>query len=65
GYRSVLRTFISAFIASYEVNLQVQPEDNNSTLILDIICKIYRGEDSARILSGISVYSVLGQGKSY
>lgn len=23
GYRSVLRTFISAFIASYEINLQV------------------------------------------
>lgn len=44
GYRSVLRTFISAFIASYEINLQ--PEDNNSTLILDIICKIYRGEES-------------------
>ncbi|WJX51140.1 hypothetical protein P8452_37363 [Trifolium repens] len=44
GYRSVLRTFISAFIASYEIN--IQPEDNNSTLILDIICKIYRGEES-------------------
>ncbi|KAL5055383.1 hypothetical protein RYX36_036065 [Vicia faba] len=44
GYRSVLRTFISAFIASYEINLQ--PEDSNSALILDIICKIYRGEES-------------------
>ncbi|RDY02949.1 hypothetical protein CR513_13529, partial [Mucuna pruriens] len=44
GYRSVLRTFISAFIASYEINLQVQPEDSNPTLILDILCKIYRGE---------------------
>ncbi|CAK8576856.1 unnamed protein product [Lathyrus sativus] len=44
GYRSVLRTFISAFIASYEINLQ--PEDGNSALILDIICKIYRGEES-------------------
>ncbi|KAL2329164.1 hypothetical protein Fmac_022591 [Flemingia macrophylla] len=44
GYRSVLRTFISAFIASYEINLQ--PEDSNRSLILDIICKIYRGEES-------------------
>ena len=69
GYRSVLRTFISAFIASYEINLQVwyvksvvcfkdifyvfliwsaltkvQPEDSNPTLMLDILCKIYRGE---------------------
>ncbi|XP_057456711.1 uncharacterized protein LOC130747712 [Lotus japonicus] len=44
GYRSVLRTFISAFIASYEINLQ--PEDINYTLILDILCKIYRGEES-------------------
>ncbi|TKY67768.1 Nucleoporin NUP188-like [Spatholobus suberectus] len=44
GYRSVLRTFISAFIASYEINLQ--PEDSNPTLILDILCKIYRGEES-------------------
>ncbi|XP_061362673.1 uncharacterized protein LOC133306382 isoform X2 [Gastrolobium bilobum] len=44
GYRSVLRTFISAFIASYEINLQ--PEDSSPTLILDILCKIYRGEES-------------------
>ncbi|XP_057748155.1 uncharacterized protein LOC130967358 isoform X2 [Arachis stenosperma] len=44
GYRSVLRTFISAFIASYEVNLQ--PEDGNPALILDILCKIYHGEES-------------------
>ncbi|XP_027909728.1 uncharacterized protein LOC114168941 isoform X2 [Vigna unguiculata] len=44
GYRSVLRTFISAFIASYEINLQ--PDDGNPTLILDILCKIYRGEES-------------------
>ncbi|OIV99597.1 hypothetical protein TanjilG_17407 [Lupinus angustifolius] len=44
GYRSVLRTLMSAFIASYEVNLQV--EDSNATLILDILCKIYRGEES-------------------
>ncbi|KAF7832746.1 nucleoporin NUP188-like protein [Senna tora] len=42
GYCSVLRTFLSAFIASYEVNLW--PEDNNPILILDILCKIYRGE---------------------
>ncbi|XP_055961923.1 uncharacterized protein LOC126683413 isoform X2 [Mercurialis annua] len=44
GYRSVLRTFVSAFIASYEINLQ--SEDSNLNLILDIICKIYRGEES-------------------
>lgn len=71
GYRSVLRTFFSAFIASYEITLQVtlflhlcswrledlvnallsysaffmvQPEDGNLKLILDILCKIYRGE---------------------
>lgn len=44
GYRSVLRTFISAFIASYEVNLQI--EDNTLNAILEIICNIYRGEES-------------------
>ncbi|KAG5118187.1 hypothetical protein JHK82_032607 [Glycine max] len=44
GYRGVLRTFISAFVASYEINLQ--PEDSNPTLMLDILCKIYRGEES-------------------
>ncbi|XP_052191958.1 uncharacterized protein LOC127801127 isoform X2 [Diospyros lotus] len=44
GYRSVLRTFVSAFIASYEISLQL--EDNTLKLILDILCKIYRGEES-------------------
>ncbi|GLT69630.1 hypothetical protein SLA2020_417670 [Shorea laevis] len=44
GYRSVLRTFISAFIASYEINLQIG--DSTLKLILDILCKIYRGEES-------------------
>ncbi|CAH9056682.1 unnamed protein product [Cuscuta europaea] len=44
GLRSVLRTFISSFIASYEINLQI--EDNNLQLILEIICKIYQGEES-------------------
>ncbi|CAL5402245.1 unnamed protein product [Camellia sinensis] len=44
GYRSVLRTFISAFIASYEISLQL--EDNTLKLILDILCKIYRKEES-------------------
>lgn len=44
GYRSVLRTFISAFIASYEISLQL--EDNTLQLILRIICNIYRGEES-------------------
>ncbi|XP_010313025.2 uncharacterized protein [Solanum lycopersicum] len=44
GFRSVLRTFLSAFIASYEINLQL--EDGNLKLILDILCKIYQGEES-------------------
>ncbi|KAL4616065.1 hypothetical protein ACB092_07G172100 [Castanea dentata] len=44
GYRSVLRTFISAFIASYEINLQMG--DSTLNLILDILYKIYRGEES-------------------
>ncbi|XP_071723037.1 uncharacterized protein [Rutidosis leptorrhynchoides] len=44
GYRSVLRTFISAFIASYEINLQ--SEGTMVNLILDILCKIYQGEES-------------------
>ncbi|XP_057788584.1 uncharacterized protein LOC131005591 isoform X2 [Salvia miltiorrhiza] len=43
GYRSVLRTFVSAFIASYEINVQF--EDDNLKLILDILCKIYQGEE--------------------
>ncbi|KAK9070882.1 hypothetical protein SSX86_009450 [Deinandra increscens subsp. villosa] len=42
--RSVLRTFVSAFIASYEINLQL--EDNNLKLILNILGEIYRGEES-------------------
>ncbi|XP_047333534.1 uncharacterized protein LOC124937067 [Impatiens glandulifera] len=44
GYRSVLRTFVSSFIASYEISLQL--EDNTLQLILSIICKIYQGEES-------------------
>ncbi|XP_057965187.1 uncharacterized protein LOC131155793 [Malania oleifera] len=44
GYRSVMRTFVSAFIASYEINLQV--EDNTLKLILDILCRVYQGEES-------------------
>ncbi|KAI3804009.1 hypothetical protein L1987_32177 [Smallanthus sonchifolius] len=42
--RSVLRTFVSAFIASYEISLQ--SEDNNLKLILNILGEIYRGEES-------------------
>ncbi|XVE93792.1 hypothetical protein REPUB_Repub01dG0225400 [Reevesia pubescens] len=42
GYQSVLRTFISAFIASYEISLQV--EDGTLNLILDILCYVYRRE---------------------
>ncbi|XP_042495006.1 uncharacterized protein LOC122074223 [Macadamia integrifolia] len=44
GYRSVLRTFISAFVASYEIALQL--EDDTLKLLLDILCKIYCGEES-------------------
>ncbi|XP_041997267.1 uncharacterized protein LOC121747315 isoform X2 [Salvia splendens] len=44
GYRRVIRTFVSAFIASYELNIQF--EDENLKLILDILCKIYHGEES-------------------
>ncbi|KAM7257446.1 hypothetical protein ACFE04_013187 [Oxalis oulophora] len=44
GYRSVLRTFVSAFIASYEINLESEGKMFN--LILDILCKIYQGEES-------------------
>ncbi|XP_059297405.1 uncharacterized protein LOC132050256 isoform X2 [Lycium ferocissimum] len=44
GFRSVLRTFLSAFIASYEINLQLG--DGNLKLILDILCNIYQGEES-------------------
>ncbi|KZV41118.1 hypothetical protein F511_09314 [Dorcoceras hygrometricum] len=43
GYRSVMRTFISAFIASYEISLQF--EDDNFKSILEILCNIYRGEE--------------------
>lgn len=43
GYRSVLRTFVSAFIASYEINLQL--EDSTFKMILEILCNIYRGEE--------------------
>ncbi|XP_068323186.1 uncharacterized protein [Pyrus communis] len=44
GYRSVLRTFVSAFIASYDISLQL--EDKSLKLLLDILCKIYQGEES-------------------
>ncbi|XP_068639968.1 uncharacterized protein [Aristolochia californica] len=44
GYRSVMRTFISAFVASYEISHQL--EDSTFNQILDVLCKIYRGEES-------------------
>ncbi|KAK9129506.1 hypothetical protein Sjap_009993 [Stephania japonica] len=44
GYCSVLRTLVSAFIASYEMTLQL--EDGTLNLILDILCGIYCGEES-------------------
>ncbi|KAL4557411.1 hypothetical protein LXL04_035588 [Taraxacum kok-saghyz] len=42
GWRSVLRTFISAFIVSYEIKLQ--SEDNNVKLIRNILGETYQGE---------------------
>ncbi|XP_056698928.1 uncharacterized protein [Spinacia oleracea] len=44
GYRSILRTFVAAFIASYEINTQLG--DDTFRLILTILCEIYRGEES-------------------
>ncbi|XP_026395785.1 uncharacterized protein LOC113290379 isoform X2 [Papaver somniferum] len=44
GYRSVMRTFISAFIAAFEISLQLEDDTLNS--ILDVLCGIYRGEES-------------------
>ncbi|KAL8137142.1 hypothetical protein V2J09_003143 [Rumex salicifolius] len=44
GCKSILRTFISAFVASYEINVQM--EDNILQLILAILCEIYQGEES-------------------
>ncbi|GMH23663.1 hypothetical protein Nepgr_025506 [Nepenthes gracilis] len=44
GYRSILRTFISSFIASYEINVQM--EDGTLKLILTLLGEIYRGEES-------------------
>ncbi|KAL5706010.1 hypothetical protein ACHQM5_024227 [Ranunculus cassubicifolius] len=44
GYKSVLRTLISAFIASYEITQQF--DGGAFSLILEIICEIYRGEES-------------------
>ncbi|XP_008788374.2 uncharacterized protein LOC103706141 isoform X1 [Phoenix dactylifera] len=44
GFFNVLRTFISAFIASYELSNQV--EDNTLNVILNILCEIYNGEES-------------------
>ncbi|KAG9139871.1 hypothetical protein Leryth_015251 [Lithospermum erythrorhizon] len=44
GYRSVVRTLISSFIAAYEIGLQ--SDDTNLSLILEILHQIYRGEES-------------------
>ncbi|KQJ96095.1 uncharacterized protein LOC100837705 isoform X4 [Brachypodium distachyon] len=44
GFRGVLRTFISAFIASYEISYQT--EDSSLEMILNILCQIYGGEES-------------------
>ncbi|ERN13437.1 hypothetical protein AMTR_s00041p00195800 [Amborella trichopoda] len=44
GYKSVLKTLIAAFIASYDVTDQL---DNGSfNLIVDILCEIYHGQES-------------------
>ncbi|XP_066385041.1 uncharacterized protein [Miscanthus floridulus] len=44
GYRGILRTFISAFIASYEVSYQ--KEDSSLDMISSILCEVYDGEES-------------------
>nr|CAB3494991.1 unnamed protein product [Digitaria exilis] len=44
GYRGILRTFISAFIASYEISYQA--EDSSLDMILSILCEVYDGEES-------------------
>ncbi|CAA7391364.1 unnamed protein product [Spirodela intermedia] len=44
GYLSVLKTFISAFITCFQI--ADQSESNTLELILEILCKIYRGEES-------------------
>ncbi|KAI4976560.1 hypothetical protein ZWY2020_050167 [Hordeum vulgare] len=44
GFRAVLRSFISAFIASYEISYQT--EDGSLGVILNIICEVYDGEES-------------------
>ncbi|KAF3796399.1 Nucleoporin NUP188-like protein [Nymphaea thermarum] len=38
GYRSVLKTCIAAFIASYDL------EDNVQTIVVDVLCEIYHGQ---------------------
>ncbi|KAL9253348.1 hypothetical protein AKJ16_DCAP10515 [Drosera capensis] len=43
GYRSILRTFISSFIASYEIS--IQPEDGTLKSILTLLGEIYKGEE--------------------
>ncbi|CAN6324272.1 unnamed protein product [Urochloa humidicola] len=44
GYRGILRTFISAFIASYEISYQ--SEDNSLDMISSILYELYDGEES-------------------
>ncbi|KAH9623965.1 hypothetical protein KSS87_021079 [Heliosperma pusillum] len=44
GFRSILRTFMSAFVASYEINSQLV--DDTFRFILAILSEIYRGEES-------------------
>ncbi|CAL4924385.1 unnamed protein product [Urochloa decumbens] len=44
GYRGILRTFISAFVASYEISYQA--EDNSLDMISSILYELYDGEES-------------------
>ncbi|CAN6299788.1 unnamed protein product [Urochloa humidicola] len=44
GYRGILRTFISAFIAAYEISYQA--EDNSFDMISSILYELYDGEES-------------------
>ncbi|KAG0491610.1 hypothetical protein HPP92_005008 [Vanilla planifolia] len=47
GQLSILRTFVSAFIASYDFSHQ--PEKDLLSLILEMLCEIYHGEESLSI----------------
>ncbi|XP_059074406.1 uncharacterized protein LOC131045463 isoform X2 [Cryptomeria japonica] len=44
GYKSVLKTLISAFIAAYDIANQM--DDNIVKFLLDLLCEIFSGQES-------------------